>query len=80
MVTNKEIVKVRGEPLTLLLKLPDGCDAGRWEAAVAFGEIVAELRRRYPGKTFQLLPFSFYQNTIEILNAPALAAMLAIAN
>lgn len=75
MVTNEEIVKVRDEPLTLMLKLPDGCTPGRWESAEAFAEIIAEMRNRYPGKNFQLLSFSYDGTTYH-----ALDAVLAIAN
>ena len=78
MVTDEEIVTVRDEPLTLMLKLPDGCTPGRWEAAEAFAEIIAEMHSRHPGKTFQLLPFSYA--TPSGGTNPALDAMLAIAN
>ena len=78
MVTDEEIVKVRDEPLTLMLKLPDGCTPGRWEAAEAFAEVIAEMRNRHPDKTFQLLPFNY--DTQKDGANPAISAMLAIAN
>lgn len=78
MITDEEIVKVRDKPLTLLLKLPDGCTPGRWEAAEAFAEIIAEMRSRHPDKTFQLLPFSY--NTPNDGVDPALDTVLAIGN
>jgi hypothetical protein len=77
MAMDELIVKVRDEPLTLVLKLPDGCTPGRWEAAEAFGEIIAEMRRRYPGKSFQLLPFSYVAP--DGAN-PAIGVVLAVAN
>jgi hypothetical protein len=77
MVNNEEIILVREEPLTLILKLPDGCTPGRWEAAEAFAEINAEMCKQYPGKTFQLLPFSY--DTYKDGTSPALNAVLAIA-
>lgn len=77
-MTDEEIVKVRDEPLTLMLTLPDGCTPGRWEAAEAFAEIIAEMHNRHPGKTFRLLPFS-YDTPRDGAN-PALNAVLAIAN
>lgn len=78
MITDEEIRVVREEPLTLLLKLPDGCTPGRWEAVEAFAEIFAEVRMRYPGKNFQRLPFSF--STYSDGTDPALDAILAIAD
>jgi hypothetical protein len=76
MVTDEEIVTVRDEPLTFILKLPDGCTTGRWKAAEAFAEIIAEMRSRYPGKTFQLLPFAFETSG----SSSALSSVLAIVN
>lgn len=76
MVTDEEIVTVRDEPLTLILKLPDGCTTGRWEAAEAFAEIIAEMNNRHPGKMFQFLPFAFETSG----SGSALSAMLVIAN
>ena len=78
MFTDEEIAKVRDEPITLMLKLPDGCTPGRWEAAEAFAEIIAEMRKRYPGKTFQLLPFNY--DTPKDGTDPALSAVMAISN
>ncbi|MBI2098041.1 MAG: hypothetical protein HYT49_00025 [Candidatus Wildermuthbacteria bacterium] len=78
MITDEELVTVRAELLTLMLKLPDGCTPGRWEAAEAFAEIIAEMRKRHPSKTFQLLPFSY--DTLEDGTNPAISAVLAIAN
>lgn len=49
---------VTADPLVLVIDLPDGCTPGRWEAAEAFAENVAELRRRFPGKRFQFVPVS----------------------
>ena len=46
------------DPLVLVIDLPDGCRPGRWEAARSFAESVAELRTRFPGKRFQIVPFS----------------------
>lgn len=78
MITDEEIIKVHDEPLTLLLKLPDGCTPGRFEAAEAFTEIISEMQRRHPGNTFQLLPFSFCTANDGI--NPALDAVLAISD
>lgn len=77
MVTDEEIAVVREEPLTLLLKLPDGCTPGRWEAAKAFAEILAEVCKKHPGKNFQLLPFSY--STLNDGTNPALDSVLAVA-
>ena len=74
MVTDEEILVVRETPLTLMLKLPDGCTPGRLEAADAFGEIIAEASNRYPGRTFQLLPFNYDA----CRDGPALSAVLAV--
>ena len=76
MVTDEEILVVRETPITLMLKLPDGCTPGRWEAAEAFAEIVAQVVVRYPNNTFQFLPFSY--NTPEDGTNPALDAILAV--
>ena len=54
-----EINVVREDPLTLALTIPDGCGPGRWEAAVAFAEVFAEVKSRYPHRTFQYIPFSY---------------------
>lgn len=75
MEHEEEVVVVREEPLVVALKLPDGCTPGRWEAAESFADSIAELRRRYPGRTFQFVPFSYrYQES------PALDTILAIAD
>ena len=58
--------------------LPDGRTPGRIEAALAFAELVAEARRRYPEKDFQFLSFSF--DTLEDGTNPALDAILAVSN
>lgn len=73
---DEEITIVREEPLTLILTLPDGCTSGRWEAAEAFADILAEMNKRYPGKNFQLLPFSY--NTPSDGTNPALNAIFAV--
>jgi hypothetical protein len=52
------VKKVVDDPLTFLLVLPDGCTPGRWEAAEAFAEAVAELRQACPDVEFQFVPFS----------------------
>lgn len=53
-----KVKKVSDVPLTYLLDLPDGCTPGRWEAAVAFAEVVAELRKSH-SRPFQFVPFSY---------------------
>ena len=58
-VTDEEITLVRKDPLCLLLKLPDGYTPGRWEAVEPFADVIAEARRRYPGTSFQMLPFAY---------------------
>lgn len=58
-----KVKKVADNPLTFLLVLPDGCTPGRWEAAVAFAEAVAELRQTYPNVDFQFVPFSDVSTT-----------------
>ena len=75
---DEEILTVREELLVLLLKLPDRCTSGRWEAAEAFTEIIAELGKKYPDKQFQVLPFSF--DTPSDGTNPALNTVLAIVN
>lgn len=77
METDEEILIVSEVPLTLMLKLPDGCTPGRWGAAEAFSEIIAEMRKRYPDKTFQLLPFSYV--TLSDGTNPSLSAVMAVA-
>ncbi len=68
----EEILIVRENPIALILNLPDGCTAGRFEAAEAFVELVAEVRRRYPNTEFQYLSFSYAGEQ------PALSTILAI--
>ena len=75
MRTEGQVVPLDDEPLTCVLRLPEGCTPGRFEAAEAFQEACGELKRLYPGKRFQLLPFSY--NTDRGEN-PALACILAI--
>lgn len=77
-VTDEELQIVREEPLMLLVNLPGGYAPGRSEAADAFGEIIASLRKKYPGKSFQYLPFSYA--TPRDGTDPALNAILAVAN
>lgn len=73
-----EVNVIQVEPLTLVLKRPDGCTSGSHEAAEAFAESIAALRKGYPGRKFQLLPFSYRTcaNGVD----PALDAILAIAD
>jgi len=77
MAIGVELGVVRDEPLTLMLKLYEGRTPGRPEAAEAFAEIIAEMRSRYPGRTFQLIPFSYAMLDGVHL---ALDAILAVAN
>ena len=78
MADNNEIVVVIEAPLTLMLTLPDGITAGRWEAAVVFAGNVRKIREQYPSKAFQFLPFSY--NTVGKGEDPALDGILAIAD
>lgn len=57
-----KVKRVSDAPLTYLLVLPDGCTPGRWEAAEAFSEAVAELYDQHPGIPFQFVPFSMSQD------------------
>jgi len=54
-----EIQIVTQKPLSVIITLPSGCSAGRWEAAEAFAESFKQLGEQFPGKQFQLLPFSY---------------------
>lgn len=59
-----KVKKVSDNPPTYLLVLPDGCTPGRWEAAEAFAEAVAELRQACPEADFQFVPFSYVSATM----------------
>lgn len=67
------VLTVSKNPLIMLLNLPDGCSPGRWEAAEAFAEAIAELRQKHLGQHFQFLPFSLEAN------GGGLNAILAVA-
>ena len=75
-MNENEIRFVSKEPLVLLLKLPDGCTPGRWEAAEAFAETISEVHKRFCGMRFQFLPFTY--DTPSDGTNPALSAMLAV--
>lgn len=76
-LTNHEdthhVLTVAREPFVMLLNLPDGCTPGRWEAADAFVQAIAELQQKHPRRNFQFLPFSFNASS------GGLDAILAIA-
>ncbi len=75
-ISLKEVLEDYGAgPLTILIELPDGCDAGRFESAEAFAEAFIWLKKKYPEKKFQLLPFS-YRTVAE--KYPCLESILAV--
>ena len=71
----EEIKVVQENPLVLILTLSDGINQGRWQAAENFGEIITEVKKRYPDKQFQYIPFNYAQTK----QGPALEAIMAIA-
>lgn len=71
------IIAVRGNPLTVVIKLPDGVCPGRFESAEAFADLIGTLKTKYPENNFQLLPFSY--NTTEDGCNPVLESILAVA-
>lgn len=73
-----QIEIVRESPLVLLLRLPDGCAAGKWEAVEAFAEGWAALKQQYPDRSFQLVPFHY--ETLGDGTSPALDTMLAFSD
>jgi hypothetical protein len=73
-----QIEVVREDPLVLLLRLPDGCTAGKWEAVEVFAEGWATLRQQYPDRSFQLVPFHY--ETLGDGTSPALDMMMAFQN
>lgn len=54
-----EILETESKKLTLLVKLPDGCTEGRYEAAEAFARSFAEIAEKWPNKKFQYVPFNY---------------------
>ncbi len=57
------VTTVSKEDRVYLINLPDGCAPGRWEAAEAFAEAVAELRTKCPSKSFTFTPFDHEKST-----------------
>ncbi len=56
-----------------ILELLDSCCPGRWEAAKSFAITITELKRRFPDKKFQYVPFNYDRDG-------ALTKLLAIAD
>ena len=65
------IQTINAENGTYLLGIPDNCQPGTWEAAKAFDKVIAELRAKRPGLTFDLLPFASSQAGLYALMAVA---------
>ena len=70
------IRRVRKNPLSYLLVLPNGVTPGRYEAAGAFVDSYVELKEKHPDIPFHFFPFSY---ETEHRGKPALNAILAIA-
>ena len=75
-VPGGSISVVKESPLTLKLKLEDACAESDAKPEAVFAEMYAEVLRRYPGKSFIFMPFSYElcglrggENIIRILNA-----------
>lgn len=60
-MSNPDITILTETPLTLIAKLPDGCDEGKMEAAQATAIIIEEVHLAYPNHKFQIIPFSYIQ-------------------
>ncbi len=67
---------VKENPLSYLLVLPDGITSGRFEAAEAFADAYAELRKKHPCTRFDYFPFAY--KTDSEGKESALTAILAI--
>lgn len=48
-----------GDPLVYALLLPPDCKPEDWKARNVFADGIAELKKMYPGKTFQITAYSY---------------------